>query len=302
LQLSSSSIQRHLAAGYHRNIALDPVDSEFMDVLDLKVVEGRGFDLESASDRINAVIVNETMAQQAGWSEPVGMEIQGLEIHPLLDSIANPVVIGVVRDYHTRPLHFPVQPVILTLNDRLNSQINKRHLLIRIAPNDVPTTLEVLNTHWQMIAPEIPFTYSFLDDDLDRQYRAEARWGKIVSYSAVFAIIIACLGLIGLVTLAVSGRAREFGIRKVLGASVSNISLLICRDYIQMTLLAVLFAIPVSYFAMNLWLQQYAYRIKLDIGLMLIPSAIAVVTGLVAISYQAVKSALANPVDSLKNE
>lgn len=302
LQLSPASIQRHLAAGYHENVALDAVDASFLDVLGLTIVEGRRFDPSLESDRVQAVLINETLAHRFGWTEPVGQSLTGLVEHTLLDSIPNPVVIGVVKDFHTRPLHFPVQPVMLTLNETVNQQIHKRHLLVRISPNDIPATLAALGVAWQKVAPDVPFAYSFLDADLGRQYQAEERWGQIVTYAAGFAILIACLGLLGMAALSASGRTKEIGIRKVLGASVTGIALLVSREYVRLAVIAVVLAAPIAWVATSRWLQHFAYHLPLSPSLFLLSGVLVFMAAVLTVSYQSIKAAVADPVNSLRYE
>jgi len=302
LQLSPAGIQRHLSAGYHEDVALEAVDSSFLDVLGLTMVDGRRFDPSLASDRVQGILINETMARRFGWTEPVGQALTGLVDPALLDSIPDPVVIGVVQDFHTRPLHFPVQPLMLTLNETVNRQIHKRHLLVRISPHDVPATLAALGAAWQKVAPDVPFAYSFLDEDLGRQYQAEERWGRIVTYAAGFAILIACLGLLGMAALSAAGRTKEIGIRKVLGASVHGIALLVSSAYVRLSILAVLLAAPVTYLVMSRWLQHFAYHMPLHPGLFLLSGLFVVMAAVLTVSYQAVRAALADPVKSLRYE
>jgi putative ABC transport system permease protein len=302
LTLSSASIQRHLAAGYHENVALEAVDSSFVRVLDLTIVAGRTFDPNLPGDRVDAVLINETMARRFGWSEPVGQSLAGILNRSLLDSIPNPTVVGIVKDFHTRPLHFPVQPLMMTLNEKVAGQLPNRHLLIRIAAGDVSSTLSSLQVVWQRIAPDIPFTYSFLDDELQRQYHSEDRLGRVVTYAAVFAILIACIGLLGIVALAVAERTKEIGIRKVLGASVTRVTYLVCKDYVRLTALAALLALPVAYFTMRSWLEHFAYHVPLSFSVMVLACVLVVMAALLTVSYQAIKTALSDPVKALRYE
>jgi putative ABC transport system permease protein len=228
--------------------------------------------------------------------------LTGLVDPTLLDSIPNPVVIGVVKDFHTRPLHFPVQPVMLTLNETVNQQIHKRHLLVRISPNDIPATLAALGVAWQKVAPDVPFAYSFLDADLGRQYQAEERWGQIVTYAAGFAILIACLGLLGMAALSSSGRTKEIGIRKVLGASVTGIALLVSREYVRLAVIAVILAAPIAWVATSRWLQHFAYHVPLSPSLFLLSGVLVFMAAVLTVSYQSIKAAVADPVNSLRYE
>jgi putative ABC transport system permease protein len=174
--------------------------------------------------------------------------------------------------------------------------------LIRIASGDVSSTLTSLQAVWQRIAPDIPFTYSFLDDELQRQYHSEDRLGHVVTYAAVFAILIACIGLLGIVALAVAERTKEIGIRKVLGASVTRVTYLVCKDYVRLTALAALLALPVAYFTMRSWLEHFAYHVPLSFSVMVLACVLVVMAALLTVSYQAIKTALSDPVKALRYE
>jgi putative ABC transport system permease protein len=166
----------------------------------------------------------------------------------------------------------------------------------------MPKTLALLEATWREVAPNKPFEFSFLDEDVQSQYQLEQRWGKIVRYSTIFAIVLACLGLFGLTTLSVTNRTKEIGIRKVLGASVTGVAGLISKEFAQLVLIANVIAWPAAYYAVSKWLQNYAYRIELGVGTFLLATALALGIALLTISVQAVKAALANPAEALRYE
>jgi putative ABC transport system permease protein len=182
-------------------------------------------------------------------------------------------------------------------------------LLARIRP-DAPgllgdrfdDALATLGHTWDKVTSDVPFTYTFLDEDLDRQYQAEQRWGRIVGYAALFALVVACLGLFGLATLAAAGRNKEIGIRKVLGASVAGVTTLILKKFAWLVLTGVFLAAPAAYFAMNRWLQDFAYRIEVGWSVFVLAGGLALVIALLTVSTQAIRAALANPVESLRYE
>jgi putative ABC transport system permease protein len=173
---------------------------------------------------------------------------------------------------------------------------------VKISPEVIPATLALLEDTWRKVAPETPFAYAFLDEVNDRQYQAEERWSAIVSYAAGFAIIIACLGLFGLAALMAIRRTKEIGIRKTLGATVTGIVGLLSKDFVKLVLIANLVAWPVAYYAMNKWLQNFAYRIKIGLESFLLAAALAAVIAMFTISFQAIKAALTNPVEALRYE
>ena len=267
------------------------IASNYLDVMEMDLVVGRHLDPTRTTDSTKAVLVNEALVRDFGWAEPIGQELTGF--------YENPVVVGVFKDINFLSLHHSVDPMVLTLSDRMGGL---GHLLVRIAPTDLSTTLAVLEATWQKSAPAVPFRYSFLDEDLNRQYENERRWSRIIGYAAVFAILIACLGLFGLAALTVAGRTKEIGIRKVLGATVSSVTVLISKDFAKLVLGAVFLASPVAYLVVQHWLDGFAYRIALSWKIFALAGLAALGVALVTVSYQAIKAALADPVDSLRYE
>jgi putative ABC transport system permease protein len=176
------------------------------------------------------------------------------------------------------------------------------NILVRIRPGDIEGTLATLKATWGRVTPEVPFTYTFMDEDLEQQYLSDQRWSKIVSYASFFAILVACLGLFGLASLAVAGRTKEIGIRKVLGASVTSVARLVSREFIWLVGAGLALAAPAAYYAMSRWLEGFAYHIEIGPGIFLLSGAVVLVTAMLAVSYQAVKAAVADPVRSLRYE
>jgi putative ABC transport system permease protein len=270
------------------------VESDYVDVMGMNLVAGRNFDPRLATDSSLAVIVNETLVRDFGWTDPLGQALTGMTGNPATD----PVVVGIVQDFHFKSLHEQIEPMMLTLSPHQGIQT----VLARIRPDNVPATLDLLRATWQRIAPGVPFQYSFLDDDINQQYRAEERWSQIVGYGAGFAILIACLGLFGLAALSVAGRTKEIGIRKVLGATLANIAVLLSKDFAWLVLAALVFAAPAAYFTLRAWLDNFAYRIEIGPDVFLIAGGIALGIALLTVSYHAIKAALADPVKSLRYE
>ena len=207
----------------------------------------------------------------------------------------NPTIIGVVKDFHFLSLHYGIKPVVLYLRGTDN-------ILVRVSPEDIPGTLAVLEDKWRAIAPNRPFEYFFLNEDIGRQYRAEKRWGEIVRYSAAFAIFIACLGALGLASLAVAGRTKEIGIRKVFGASVIQILSLFSGEFTRLVIVANLIAWPIAYYLMSRWLQDFAYRINLGPGMFVLGGILTLIIVLLTVVSQAIKAAMTNPVNALRYE
>ena len=280
--------------GEQKAVFVYRAESNFLDVLGMELVAGRNFDPDQATDSTHAVIINEAMARDFGWTDPVGQIVSGMyEEEPSRD----PTVIGVMKDFNFLSLRQNVKPMMLSLSmDKIY------YMLARIRPGSMPAALAALRATWSNVAPDLPFTYSLLDDDLDRQYRAEDRWSRIVGYGSFFAILVACLGLFGLAALTVAGRTKEIGIRKVLGASVSSIAGLISRKFAWLVIVALALATPTAYVAMSRWLEDFAYRIELGPGVFLLSGALALGIALLTVSYHSIRVALADPVKSLRYE
>jgi len=269
------------------------IDFEYLKTFGVALKEGRNFSRDFATDKTNAVIVNETFVKRYGWSQPVGKQLTFA-----YGSIKNPTIIGVVKDFHFASLHEEIRPLMMHLDRELSVDL----VWVKISPVEVSSTLALLEDTWRRIAPNTPFRHEFLEDFNQRQYLAEERWSQIVSYSAIFAMIIACLGLFGLAALLVVRRTKEIGIRKVLGASTAGIVNLLSKDFAKLVVMANLVAWPLAYFVMNKWLQDFAYRIQPEVWTFLGAGILALGIALLTISFQAIKSALANPVEALRYE
>jgi putative ABC transport system permease protein len=270
------------------------VEQDYVDVMGMKLAAGRNFDPQLATDSTQAILVNEALVRDFGWTDPVGQRLTGLTESTETD----PVVIGVLEDYNFQSLESEVQPMMLNLAPNARAD----YALIRINPVDVPATLAYLEATWQSIAPDVPFQHAFLDEDLNAQYRDSERWSRIVGYASFFAILIACMGLFGLTALIVAGRTKEIGIRKVLGASVANVMTLLSRDFVVLVLLGILIAVPAAYFVMQEWLTSFAFRITISPFLYVAAGVLALLVALGTVSVQAVRAALTDPVDTLRYE
>jgi putative ABC transport system permease protein len=255
----------------------------------MKIIDGRSFSREIASDESESFLVNEEMVKLMGKESVVGEIVMHGE---------NPGrIIGVVENFHFQSYRNQIEPLILQL---LPQGVD--NLLIRIPPENVSSSLKLIEETWQRIIPGYPFEYSFLDDDFDQSFRNMERTGHVLNSFAVLAVIISCLGLLGLASFAAEERTKEIGIRKVLGSSTSGIVVLLSKDFSKCILFATLIAWPVGYFVMNGWLNNFAYRTKVGFGILIFSSALALAIALLTVSFQSIKAALANPVDSLRYE
>ncbi|MEM1406862.1 MAG: FtsX-like permease family protein, partial [Bacteroidota bacterium] len=206
-------------------------------------------------------------------------------------------VIGVVNDFNYQSLHTKVEPLSLRYEPRSMSKLS-----IRIQSEDIPNTISFLEQRWKELVPHYPFNYRFLDASFNNLYQSDARFGRLFSVFAGLAIFIACLGLFGLTTYTTTQRTKEIGIRKVLGASVSTIVLLLSKDFSKLLVLAFIIAIPLSWYAIQGWLDGFAYRVSIGVGVYILSAVTVAFIALFTMSWQSIKVALQNPVNSLKNE
>ena len=291
----SASTGYKLPDGTRFSTRLIYIDADFLSTLNIALVSGQNFTDTHPSALHKSVLINEAMAKRLGQKNLIGQTISGLSWSNLKDA----TIIGIVRDFHIDSMHRAIQPLVLHRTVK-NSRLK---VLIRIHPDNLIGTVAILKEIWKNIAPpDEQIQLSFLDNNLDRQYRNEQRWQRILTYSACFAIAISCLGLLGLASLAVSRRTKEIGIRKVLGASVPNLVNLLTLDFIKLLLIANVIAWPIAYYTMDKWLTNFAYHIELGIGIFALSGALALAVALLTVGTQTFKAARSNPVDALRYE
>lgn len=265
------------------------VGHDFLETMGVSLVEGTDFD-PGRSGSSRSLIINETLVRRFGWKGAVAGRI-------LRRNNRDFTVIGVVNDFHFRSLHETIGPMVLSFIPRAS-----RNMLVRIRAENVSAALAFLEEKWRKVAPGNAFHYSFLDDDLDRQYRNEERWSRIIGYATMLAVFIACLGAFGLTALSVARRTREVGVRKVLGAHALGIVSLLSTDFVKLVAIGNLIAWPLAFYAMDRWLQDFAYRIELGVGTFVFGGLILMAAVLLTVSVQAIRAAWANPVDALRTE
>ena len=263
------------------------IDYDLFKTLDIKLVAGREYDREFPTDAKKSIIVNEALVKKFGIEDPVGKTIKHGR---------DKTIIGVVQNFHFSSLHHKIEPAVLPFG------IYTGRLLVRIRPDNVPGTIAFMKEKWKEIAPALEFRFSFVDENLDRQYHKEERWNQMIQYATGFAIFIAALGAFGLAALATARRTKEIGIRKVLGASQTQILSLLSREFVLYIALSSLIAFPIAYYATNQWLQTFAYRTELGIGAFLLGSLVLFLMVLTTVTTQALKAARANPADALRDE
>ncbi|MFC1477528.1 ABC transporter permease [candidate division KSB1 bacterium] len=272
-----------------RRFDLINVDDDFITAYGMSLQAGRDFSPEIATDKDNAIIINEKAASLLGLTDPVGQEI--------LLSDRKHTIIGVVRDFHFRSLKNEMTPYVLALGAEVIHYIS-----VKIHPENSAYTLEHIKKIWDTHAPDFPLSYSFLDDDIFMEYNTEENFGKAFQYSALLALFISCLGLFGLSAFLFEQRTKEVCIRKVLGESIHGIIILFSREFIKLILTAIVIAVPPGYLIVSRWLQNYPFRIEIDLITFVFSGAVTLVIAFSAISYQAVRAARSNPVDSLRYE
>ncbi len=267
------------------------IDYDFIDLMGIEIVKGRNLSIEHARDEHEAILFNEAAVRHFGLEDPIGARFD------LFQGMKDGTAVGVVKDFNYESLHSQIMPVFLHIWPQWYSQ-----LLLKIRPENMQQTVQDIRGIWHAHIADWPFEYRFLDEDIDRVYRSEQRFGQIVLYFSILAIFIACLGLFGLASYSTQQRTKEIGVRKVLGASVSKIVLLLSKEFTKWVLVANMIALPAAYYVMNRWLQNYAYRIEIGLDVFLFTAAIAFIIALFTVSYQSVRAALANPVESLRYE
>jgi len=284
--------------GEWMKINVNYIDEDLLETYGMTVVKGRAFSKEYGSDQGNVVILNETAVKEIGWEEPIGKNIRYWGDYKL-NNIGPTEVVGVVKDYHFLSLHNPVTPLMLRL---FPEHMTGWNVSVKVSGQDIPKTIAFIENKFNEFFPEAVFNYRFLDEDFNRMYSEERKSGKVILYLTLLAIFIACLGLFGLASFATKQRTKEIGIRKVIGATIPHIMWLLNSEFLKLTVLGCFLSWPVAYFVMDKWLQNFPYRVSIQWWVFLLSSLAACVVALLTISYQSIKSATANPVDSLRYE
>ncbi len=274
------------------NLDLYFVDFDYIPQYKIKMVAGRAFSRDFQTDTTQSMILNEAAVKMFGYSSPqqaVGRRFKqwGREGK----------IIGVMKDFHFRSLQEAIKPLSMRIEPRGCNLVS-----INVSTQNLPKTIAAIENKWNSLIPARPFSYFFLDEFFDKQYRTEERFGKLFLNFAILAIIISCLGLLGLASYSTMQRTREIGIRKVLGATVPNIVNLLSKDFLKLVAIAIIIASPIAWFAMHSWLQDFAYRIQIGWWIFLIAAVVAALIALITVSFQAIKAAIANPVKSLRVE
>ena len=302
LPLGRNSYNAHHAVGKPESelsmLYTQIVDEDFIQTYDIEIVEGRNFSKDYVTDRQEAILLNEAAVKKLGWQDnALGQQI---EMFITLEKRKRYTVVGVVKDYHFASLHDEIQPLVL-YNENPDGG-NYSRISIRTAPEDIQKTVVFIKSKWSEFDSQYPIEYVFLDEEYDSLYRSEERLGQLFGYFTGLAIFIGCLGLFGLSAFSAEQRTKEIGIRRVLGASIPGVILLLVKEFTKWVLLAVLIAWPVGYFMMNSWLQNFAYRINLEFTTFLLAAVLAFFISVITVMFQASKAANAKPVNTLRYE
>ena len=265
------------------------VGYDFVELMNLQVIEGRYFDRRIASDS-TAFMVNEIALKQMNMSDPIGKWISAWD--------KRGPIIGILKDYHASSLHDPIKPLIVDVKEDLNFGL----ILVKTHPGATIEALSSMEKAFQEFNPDYPLAHSFVDDEYSALYNSEMIINKLSNGFASLAIVISCLGLLGLAISAAASRIKEMGIRKVLGASVSNILTLFSSGFLRLIAAAFLIATPVSWWLLNTWLDGFAYRIQLSWWIFIVTGLITLILALLTIGLQAMKTAVSNPVTALRSE
>lgn len=268
------------------------VDYDYIKTMGMEIVQGRNFSKEFGSDSLGTII-NETAAQILGIDDPVGKKLYAY------DDVNNPItyeIIGIIKNFHFESLRQNIGPMCMMLGN------NPYTASFKVSTSNIQDLVQNIESTWKSMAPGMPFSYRFMDDSFDEMYSSEQRVGKVAVSFAILTIIIACLGLFGLATYAAEQRIKEIGIRKVLGATITNIVNMLSKDFLKLVVIALLIASPIAWWAMKRWLQDFAYRIDINWWIFAAAGCIAIIIALVTVSFQAIKAARTNPVKNLRSE
>ncbi|MFN3849148.1 MAG: ABC transporter permease [Spirosomataceae bacterium] len=265
------------------------VDYDYIKTVGLKLIEGRDFSTQYATDSTEACIINESMAKQLGGKNLIGKRIMLGE--------KGKVIIGIVKDYHFESLKNKIESITLMIKG-----FDYTYLFVKIAPENTDATMALLEKTYKSIAPKSEFMGTFLDENRENQYQREKRLSQIFISAAILAIMLSCLGLFAIALMMIAQRTKEIGIRKVLGSSVSGLVILLSKDFLKLVFVSIIIASPIAYYAMNEWLSDFAYQVGIQWWVFVVAGVSAILIAFLTVSFQSIRAALMNPVKSLKSE
>ena len=272
------------------------VDFNYLDTYGIGLASGRGFSQELGDER-KAYIINESAAKAFGWDSPLGKKMNLSNRGLARPAFETGEVIGVVKDFHFASLHSKIEPLVLVV-----ARMRLYNIAVKLRPETIRNTLDIMAAEWKRIVPERPFDFTFFDDNVQSMYQADQRTGRVFGYSTVLSLLLSCLGFFGLASISTAQRTREVGIRKVLGASLPDLVGLLSAEFMRLVMVANILGLPVAYLVVRKWLAGFAYHIKLGPEFFLGAVGLSFAVAFVTVSLQAVKAALADPVESLRYE
>lgn len=264
---------------------------DYIETLGIELLDGRDFSREFSSDE-SAYVINETAAREFGIDDPTQHKL----LEPDPDGMRSGQIVGLIKDFHFQSLHQEIRPMMLQLGEFT------RYVLVRVSPDSIQSTVSDIENEWNQTTSDQPFEYSFLDADFEQLYQGDRKMGEVFVGFSILAVLIACLGLYGLASFTTEQRTKEIGIRKTLGASTTNIVMMIAKEFILLVVVALVIAIPLAYFTMNEWLQLFSYRIAIPANAFVTSGFLALVIAFATISFQSIKTANTNPALTLRDE
>jgi len=272
------------------------VDPYYIKTLGIEMTAGRDFDIHNPADTSKTIIVNESLVRDMKWKTPIG---EHLKFHMRDTASLGAKVIGVVKDFHFLSLQEDIKPMFLSM-DRNDGRLN--NILVKVSSENIPSTMEQLQKSFASVVPGKPFEYSFLDEKVALQYASYERWTSVMGLSTLFAILISCLGLFGLAGINAINKTREVGIRKVMGASLSQIFILLNKQFVWLSLISFVIAAPLSWYAMNKWLAGFQFKIGMSWELFAVSMFTGLMIAVITVSYHSLRAASVNPAETLKHE
>ncbi len=276
-----------------RGVDLYFADYDFVKTMRMSIVQGRDFSHDIPSDSLYGVLVNESMVKRMGWKDPIGRRFTAGQQNQFEKK-----VVGVVKDYHQRSLYEPIEPLIIILGNQNN------YVFVRTTPGDIGKTLSSIESAWKGVYPNDPFGYTFVNQDLDSQYHADQKRSQIFTAFSCLTVFIACLGLLGLAAFTTEQRTKEIGVRKVIGASVRSLVVLVSKEFFVLVALGMILAFPAAWYFTNNWLQNFSYRIEVtnEWSTFLLSALLALLITLLTVGFHVVRAAVMNPVRSLRDD
>ncbi|MBU8892838.1 MAG: ABC transporter permease [Bacteroidales bacterium] len=276
-------------------VSMSIVDFGYTETLNIPIIQGRSFSEDFPSDRANdsigGFVINEELLKIINVENPVGMRFSFM-------GVSEGRIIGVMKNFHFYSMRSKIEPLAIAVG--FDEWL--RYIIIRVKPGNIPETVEKLTDTWNSVMPQYPFEYHFLNDEYDRMYKSEERMGSLIKYFAIIAILIASLGLFGLVSFMAEKRTKEIGIRKAMGSSAMQIIFLLSKDFTRLVFVAIIIAIPVSWYFIEQWLQDYAYKTDLSWWIFALAAVLSLVIAILTVSYQAFKASNTNPARTLRYE